>query len=467
LFSLRRGVQQGDPLSCLLYNFSIELLSMRLCNTQQGVSVRGLPPAKLMMYADDTNLFVDDQEDLTLIKWTLDSTADTLGSSFNNEKTINKPFGDAEFMMAAFQDRTPNMRVFPHTTILPPGNPICILGVWVGSLDRAQIRWSHINANVSKLIVQWKAISASIQNRVLLAKALMQSCCYYLLDRNSTPPKRLLKISQWIQRFIWGPNSCMPYSSLASPVQLGRVDCPPLTLRAEGWNLKFLGDLLSGNWNTLWKLWTLKDIELASQPSQTDKKVYTNPFLQHSYMCFSKLEPQVLAAIKTARKYRLFLQSTNPPHEASRNMPVFHHPAIQISTFKGMECLQCEHGIWDVADIPNDLKNLLPECKACSKWIPLLISRLSLSGWLPKPQKAPKHNNEAVIWPTGSSPYNLMCFFTNPRNVLIRTALMDKSSVLLPPFPSHIFVTKPDLTYVFLLFLLCLSVPILPSFVVT
>jgi Reverse transcriptase (RNA-dependent DNA polymerase) len=235
-FSLRRGVWQGDPLSCLLYDFSIKPLSMRLCNTLQGVSIRGLPPAKLMMYADDTNLFVDDWEDLALIKWTLDSMADTLGSSFNSEKTIIKPFGDTEFMMVAFQDGTPNTRVFPHATILPPGDPICILGIWVGSPDRAQIRWLQINAHISKLIVQWKSIGTSIWNRALLAKALMQSHCYYLLDRNSMPLKRLLKISQQIQRFVWGPNSCMPYSSLVSPMQLGGVDCPPLTLRPGTWS---------------------------------------------------------------------------------------------------------------------------------------------------------------------------------------------------------------------------------------
>jgi hypothetical protein len=56
--------------------------------------VRGLcqdlPPAKLMMYADDTNIFVDDREDLCSVKWTLDDTTDTLGSSFNDEKTVIK-----------------------------------------------------------------------------------------------------------------------------------------------------------------------------------------------------------------------------------------------------------------------------------------------------------------------------------------------------------------------------------------
>ena len=57
-FSLRRGVWQGDPLSCLLYNFSIEPLAMHLHAALRSFSILGLPPVKLMFYTDDLNLFL-------------------------------------------------------------------------------------------------------------------------------------------------------------------------------------------------------------------------------------------------------------------------------------------------------------------------------------------------------------------------------------------------------------------------
>jgi len=76
-FSLRRGVRQGDPLSCLLYNFSIEPMGMRLRRAISGISLLGLPPVKLIQYADDMNLFLSPMEDLALIKSTMDSTSDT------------------------------------------------------------------------------------------------------------------------------------------------------------------------------------------------------------------------------------------------------------------------------------------------------------------------------------------------------------------------------------------------------
>ena len=57
-YTLHCGVRQGDPLSCLLYAFSIEPMGMRLRRAIRGISVLLLPLAKLIMYTDDTNLFL-------------------------------------------------------------------------------------------------------------------------------------------------------------------------------------------------------------------------------------------------------------------------------------------------------------------------------------------------------------------------------------------------------------------------
>jgi len=57
-FTLKRGVRQGDPLSCLLFNFSIEPLAIKLRQCVKGLSVPGLTPVKVMLYTDDVNLFL-------------------------------------------------------------------------------------------------------------------------------------------------------------------------------------------------------------------------------------------------------------------------------------------------------------------------------------------------------------------------------------------------------------------------
>ena len=69
-----RGLKQGGPISCILYNFSLEpLLHSLLDDTQFSgfhffeqypQNVLALPPIKLLCYADDTLLFLRDSVDL-------------------------------------------------------------------------------------------------------------------------------------------------------------------------------------------------------------------------------------------------------------------------------------------------------------------------------------------------------------------------------------------------------------------
>jgi hypothetical protein len=45
-FKLWRGIRQGNPLSCLLYTFSIEPMGMCLRQSIWGISLLGLPPRR-------------------------------------------------------------------------------------------------------------------------------------------------------------------------------------------------------------------------------------------------------------------------------------------------------------------------------------------------------------------------------------------------------------------------------------
>jgi hypothetical protein len=95
-YRVTRGVQQGDPLSCLLFDLAIEPLAclLRTSPNLQGFTIPGTPTKTLInMYADDTTiyLFADDKyEDLesALLMWCLAS-----GAKFNLEKTEVIPIG--------------------------------------------------------------------------------------------------------------------------------------------------------------------------------------------------------------------------------------------------------------------------------------------------------------------------------------------------------------------------------------
>src|SRR5260221_3081702 len=104
---------------------------LRTCSSCTGPS---LPPAKLTMYADDTNLFISAHEDLPAIGSCLTDTSRTIGSKFNLEKTDILPVGSPAFVSATHSLDA----IFPSAFVLPPGSPLPVLGFSVGSPDRAQ-----------------------------------------------------------------------------------------------------------------------------------------------------------------------------------------------------------------------------------------------------------------------------------------------------------------------------------------
>ena len=200
----------------------------------------------------------------------------------------------------------------PGAYVLAPGSALCILRVWIGCTNQATPRWQQILQHIKKLISQWMAIRASVLNRALLAKLLMMSHCYYLLDGNGIPPCHLSKISNMIDCFVRGHYSTLPYWLMAPPLLKGGLNLPSLSLRKKAYNLKFLGDLIHGDQTILWKVWTQADLHRAStarqstmtsrnRPHNRDKHINLDPLLQRSFIKCSALEPCVKHAIMVAR----------------------------------------------------------------------------------------------------------------------------------------------------------------------
>ena len=271
-YVLNTGLQQGDPLLPILYDFSIEPLGMRMRHTISGISCFGLPPAKLLMYADDMNLFVSKTENFRRLRSVLDASTLAIGCKFNLDKTDILVVGSTAHRSAPSHDDI--KQCFDEAYFLPTNAPLRVLGVWIGSPDRASPRWKQILAHIKKLASQWNGIGASLLNRVLLAKALMLSRCYYLLDGNSIPPAILRKISNVIQRFVRGSYSTAPYSLLEAPLTSGGLNCPSLVTRKLAYDAKFFSDLISGPADAPWRAWTFADLDRASVFCNK-----TNPFL--------------------------------------------------------------------------------------------------------------------------------------------------------------------------------------------
>ena len=416
-FRLQCGVRQGDPLSCLLFNFSIEPLAMRLRSVVQGISIGYLPPVKVMLYADDVNLFLRESESVEAVANCLSDSSLAIGSLFNLDKMDVKPMGSDEFMAACHTSGSMGGQLLPGAFILPPGSPLRILGVWIGSPDLARGRWTQVSSHISRLIGQWNAIGASLPNRVLLAKALLMSRCYYLMDGNGIPPPLLKKISNSILRFVRGRFSTAPYSFLEAPLAAGGLNCLSLVTRHKALDLKFISDLISGPQSAAWRRWTMFELRLASVSSHSSTSGPSlDPLKQHCFTLYTLLNPRLCSAYRSAASVGVDILCAFPSADASLRLPLLNHPGLPTGFARNHACLR-SHGVRATHNLYRPTDRL--RCKPCKARIANFLSAIHSSPWRPVFRDKPGADSPRM-WPAMRGPYGCLRFLTGSANLFAR-----------------------------------------------
>jgi len=424
-FVLKRGVRQGDPLSCLLFNFSIEPLAIKLRQVVKGLSVPGLRPVKVMLYADDINLFLGQEDSVPEISECLTSVSKTIGSKFNMDKTDVKPVSPHEFQLACYTQQNMAGPSIPGAHILPPADPLRVLGVWVGSRNFTADRWEQIDKHVKKIISQWRAIGASVRNRSILAKALMLSRCHFLMDGNGIPPSMLSRIGNRIMNFVRGKFSAMAYRTLEAPLAEGGLNTPSLTTQKMATDLKFLSDLVSGDQRIPWKQWTWMDLKMASASSRAGTHSGLNPLLQQAYTMPSLLQSRVSQAFLTARKFGLDMVCAAPSITARMNVPVLNHPALPrpgSQRFGKLVSLRAS-GVRKVVHLyaPPALRGT-----GLKKTVSAMKELVHASSWSPLRNLGAAGVHPSVnVWPNMDGPLGCVRAFTAPKSIIAGRIVKD------------------------------------------
>ena len=95
-FQVTRGVRQGDPLSCLLFDLAIEPLACKLrnCNELEGLTFPGKEDRLIInLFADDTTLYLSQNDKFDTVEKILNAWCEVSGAKFNIEMTEIIPIG--------------------------------------------------------------------------------------------------------------------------------------------------------------------------------------------------------------------------------------------------------------------------------------------------------------------------------------------------------------------------------------
>jgi len=192
-FKIEKGVRQGDPLSPYLFILATEIMSIYIRNNE---NIRGLmygnSEIKLVAYADDTTIFVKDQNDAKHIFSFLNKFEKYSGLKMNKHKTEAMWLG-----------------ISKNSTYKPLGikwsSVIKILGVFISYDKNIMYKYNFDNKmqKIKNSLNIWKKRDLTIYGKTLIIKTFALSQILHISTVLHVPDEIVKAIKTMVFTFLW------------------------------------------------------------------------------------------------------------------------------------------------------------------------------------------------------------------------------------------------------------------------
>ena len=200
LFSIHRGIRQGCPVSALLFILIIEVLAHQLQNNKSlhGVSVKTSNTTtefKSFQYADDVNLFLQDEYEVHKALKVINDFSDMAGPKLNISKTEG-------ILLGNLRDKAESITI---NTVKWTQNPVKCLGIYIGNdiLKCNHLNWSQRLQKVETELDAWKKRSLTLFGKVAIIRTLSIPKLLYPAHFLSVPSEVIRKANKMFYAFIW------------------------------------------------------------------------------------------------------------------------------------------------------------------------------------------------------------------------------------------------------------------------
>ena len=246
-FAIERSVQQGCPLSPLLYVLALEPLLRRFRDrgdrpALRGILLSGSVRAKIFAFADDITVFVSRRRDIVSVKEAVAKYEKVAGAKVNFDKSEGLRLGDW------------------RGSVLLPGpfcwsdGPIRILGVWFGPGLQLERNWLEVRAKVEARVVAWLRRRLFLRGRAEVCAVHIFPLIHYRLSVLHLPKDHRAALIQSLFKLLCkGRSSLVRRQVCYQRPRDGGLGMPDLESHRLAESLAYLGRSLTTD-----AVWSLK-----------------------------------------------------------------------------------------------------------------------------------------------------------------------------------------------------------------
>ena len=371
-FLVIRGVRQGDPLSCLIFDIAIEPLACALRKSQlQGFQIPGASRRLIAsLFADDTSAFLAATDKWSAVWSVIGCWCRGSRARFNAGKTEVIPIGSSQYRDAVWTHRTISGSHEDQTETIPDnvhiareGEAVRVLGAWIGNGTDQMAVWAPTVKKVKDFLKRWKRCHPSMAGKRSIVQMGPGGITQYLTMVQGMPKPVEKELTEMIRDFMWDGRNPAPVSldAMCRPVIEGGLGLLDVKARNTAIEIMWVKRYLTLSEDR--PLWALAADALFSKNASKDagairKSAQVNSFLQAwtpSLHKTSKLPGYLKEMLAAARKCEVSFAAIKLDTKMKKQLPIWYHLGAtkkirKLNNKRTSDCLRDCHGVRIVAD---------------------------------------------------------------------------------------------------------------------